>query len=379
MAYVRGHRELDFRQRFVVESGSVVAMCLTLFVCIVYADMGVLAWGWAQLGFSLVSTAGYHVMCKASCGELLPKSLALDAKQARLWLAFQWQCVQTLLLQEGERLVLKIFAPLHAQGLYSVVASLGSLVVRILFLPLEEVSYAYFARLLASTSSRQEAKDVLSTLLRFLCILGGFVLALGPPLSFLVIDALYGARMSSTEAPAILKAYCVYITLLAINGVSEAFVRSAIAPAEQYTLNMYLVVISATQTAASVLLLTHFGSTGLVFANCIGMTLRVAYSMHYIRSYFLRHSNALALSSLLPSGKLIVFLVAAHVVLRTRSVQCEEGAVRVFASLPSTGCLTFGALGALLFALGLILVWLFERDWVRALISLWKGRRAKQA
>lgn len=129
-----------------------------------------------------------------------------------LWAAFQWQAVQTLLLQEGEKILLKsrhrharrgvfslcdaaVTSTLVDQGLYAVVANLGSLVVRIVFLPLEDVAYAYFARLLAVPSSSGRARDVLRVLLRLLATMGAFVLALGPPLSFFVLDLLCVSRL----------------------------------------------------------------------------------------------------------------------------------------------------------------------------------------
>ncbi len=79
------------------------------------------------------------------------------------------------------------------QGLYAVVVNLGSLVVRIVFWPLEDVAYAYFGRLLAQpgdVAAKSKARGVLCALLRLLSTTAAFVLAFGPPLSFLAIDLL---------------------------------------------------------------------------------------------------------------------------------------------------------------------------------------------
>ncbi len=60
-AYVRGAKSLDFRQRFLVESGSVVAMCVALFASVYFARLGVLGWGIGQLAFAITSTIGYCI------------------------------------------------------------------------------------------------------------------------------------------------------------------------------------------------------------------------------------------------------------------------------------------------------------------------------
>lgn len=57
-AYVRGAKNLDFRQRFIVESGSVVAMCVALFASVYFGGLGVLGWAVGQLAFAVVSTVG---------------------------------------------------------------------------------------------------------------------------------------------------------------------------------------------------------------------------------------------------------------------------------------------------------------------------------
>jgi oligosaccharide translocation protein RFT1 len=295
------------------------------------------------------------------------------------------QAVQTLLLQEGERILLKVTSTLVDQGLYSVVANLGSLVVRIVFLPLEEVSYAFFARSFASTAKSDEGVEresqvlrcgeVLLALMRLLCLIGGLVMSLGPPLSFFVVDTLYGSRLSSTEAPIILRAYCLYITLLAVNGVTEAFVRATITPAQQSSLNGWLVLISGAQVVSSITLLHRFGATGLVYANCVGIGLRLLYSLRYI-GQFIRGNSALHLRQALPSVGLMLYLVAARLALTFAPVECSlpNSGGRVVSWLPSPACLMHGALGAALLLGALGFVYLFERAWVVQLQALWRGQ-----
>ncbi len=168
-------------------------------------------------------------------------------------------------------------------------------------------------------------------------------------------------------------AYCVYIALLALNGVSEAFVRAAITPTQQATLNMWLVAISATQVGASILLLQNYAAVGLVYANCIGMVLRLSYSLLFVRSFF---SPPFELRSVLPSRALMLYLLVARVLLTLNLFGCSPDSVRLYGGmLPSLACLPHGASGVALVAGAIAVVYRFDHDWLRDIQRIWKGRK----
>lgn len=48
----------------------------------------------------------------------------------------------------------------------------------------------------------------------------------GPPYSYVLLRVVYGQRWSETDAPRALAVYCLYILLLAVNGILEAFVHA---------------------------------------------------------------------------------------------------------------------------------------------------------
>ena len=51
-------------------------------------------------------------------------------------------------------------------------------------------------------------------------------MAFGPAYTYMLLRLVYGQRWSETEAPRALAVYCLYILLLAVNGILEAFVHA---------------------------------------------------------------------------------------------------------------------------------------------------------
>jgi oligosaccharide translocation protein RFT1 len=94
---------------------------------------------------------------------------------------FSWQSIEKLLLQEGEKIVLKVTDTLVNQGVFSVISNLGSLVARFFFQPVEEISFTVFSKLLSRnpnsnpTEEKKHAQDcfeIFSMLLKFMLLIG---------------------------------------------------------------------------------------------------------------------------------------------------------------------------------------------------------------
>lgn len=110
----------------------------------------------------------------------------------------------------------------YNQAVYGLVDKLGSLVVRLVFLPFEESSYATFARSASGEQTQKQKKlgKSLTEALKLVLLIGLVVMAFGPSYSYSLIRLLYGRKWSDGEASTALRYYCLYVILLAMNGPS---------------------------------------------------------------------------------------------------------------------------------------------------------------
>jgi oligosaccharide translocation protein RFT1 len=212
------------------------------------------------------------------------------------------KAVFKFVLEKGEMFVLlQQFSP-ETWAMYGLVQNLASLVVRLVFLPVEDMSQLAFSKLLAS-GNHAAAADVLTVMVKLVVLIGSFAAAFGPAYSFTVVHLLYGSRWSSTEMPALLSWYSTYILFLALNGVTEAFVHASVSGAEMRRRSLQLVPVTAAYLGCACL-----------FAPLVGararMALRTILSLRHASALFAARGlpGALRIRELLPSPALIAVL-----------------------------------------------------------------------
>jgi oligosaccharide translocation protein RFT1 len=85
-----------------------------------------------------------------------------------------------------------------------------------------------------------------------------------------------------------LATYCYYLPLLAINGVSEAFVSSVATKQQVHAQSIWMGAFSAMFAIAGFIMLRvlDWGAEGLVIANSINMACRIMWSARFITDYF---------------------------------------------------------------------------------------------
>lgn len=282
--------------------------------------MGLLAFGYAQVTYSLIILVGYigyflHYQPN-SFHTIFPhttKGKWLDLSLLKSTWIFTLQSIFKWLITEGERLVLKFSVALIDQDIYSVINSLGSLVARSIFQPVEEIAFSMFSKLNndISTFSKDEklknpSLEGLTTIIKFMILIGLVFSCFGPNYSSLLLEILYRGSLRHTNASSALALYCVYVLTMAVNGITEAFVYAVASTDDIKTINYLLVLLSIIYVTLSTLLLRLIGTSGLILANCVNMCLRILWNCNYIYQYFKKLNMHASLVHCLPAKQVLL-------------------------------------------------------------------------
>lgn len=171
-----------------------------------------------------------------------------------------------------------------------------------LFQPIEETSRTLFSKLSQGSSSTTgpsnngkvtssglpQAKSVLQDILKLYSLLSLIAVTVGPTLAPTLLRIIAGSRWADSGAAEVLSTYCYYIPLLAVNGVTEAFVSAVASTAELRTQSVFMGVffVGFAVSAYAFLRIFNLAASGLIFANCVNMILRISWSLSFVRGYF---------------------------------------------------------------------------------------------
>ncbi|KAK8015577.1 oligosaccharide translocation protein RFT1- variant [Apiospora marii] len=237
------------------------------------------------------------------------------------------------ILTQGDTFLVSILSNPQAQGVYALANNYGSLLARLVFQPVEESSRNYFSKLLAATPSDDDGNEAkptaaatasttkekrddnttepaqhnpsvptqqalakartdLVSILHAYLLLSLLILTLGPFGAPLLVQLIAGPAWAASGTGLVLAQYCLYLPLLALNGIAEAFVSSVATRADVHRQSLWMASFSVAFAAAGFVTLKvlDLGAPGLVYANAVNMLGRIAWSGAFIRRYFDRAS-----------------------------------------------------------------------------------------
>ena len=162
--YVLAQSKLLTDLRANIETCAVLFKCLAMLYLTVGLGMDVEAYAIANIIYASISLCGYWGYMVYHKKFPRPKPFTTSSSTTQ-WCTpaiqdtatvFWWQSIQKWLLENGAKGVLLWLGTATEQGGYVIVSNLGSIVVRLLFQPVEEMSMAALGKLTSTTNKEKE-------------------------------------------------------------------------------------------------------------------------------------------------------------------------------------------------------------------------------
>ncbi|KAK6045739.1 Rft protein [Cooperia oncophora] len=204
---------------------------------------------------------------------------------------------------------------LKSQAVYDAVEKVGSLVARIVLAPLEEMCFAYFSNTVnqnskifnKSTDTHDTLVQNFSIVLHVACVVGVVVSVFGIPYSPLAVYLYGGHLLYDNGGAVLLSLYCIYLSILAVNGITECFAMATMSNTQVFSHGGFLLLSAIAHLIVTFILCTYMKAAGFIVANAINMLLRIGYSWRHIRNFL--GNRTPPISTILPTFSTFVFPV----------------------------------------------------------------------
>lgn len=263
---------MQLRVRARCESTALLAKCVVTFAAAWAWHGGVMAFAVGDAAFGMTLLVLYLM---AAPSMVWPRRVS--SQDAWLATTITLQSLFKYVLTQGDKLLVGLLASDAEQGMYAVASNYGSLLARLGFQPIEESARLMYGRL-----SPAEVRESMTSILHLYIILGLFATALGPSIAPIALHMVAGDRWRS--ASDVLSAFAYYIPVLAVNGITEAYIQSTAPAADLQRQSAFMVVCSAGFGAAGYVFMKTFqmGAVGLVWANMFNLGMRSVWSIRLI-------------------------------------------------------------------------------------------------
>ena len=305
--------------RSVVEVVALAVKCLSTYMMLEYNIETLQTFTLAQFIYSVALLFGYFGVF-IHLRRTIPfvqwnfrsfKPSNFDLQQVKLSCSFFLQSIIKIVLSEGDKLVASMFSSSEDQGIYALVSNYGSLVVRMIFLPVEESFRSNAGKAQLGTFNSFYAKAMKwYTYLLVLC------LVFTRHGSHIFVSVMLGPKWKG--ASDLINVYMIYVATLGLNGISEAYLHS-ISDEKQVLWNTaFMTCFSGIYIGLSVQFQTMgYGMEGLVYANILNSVMRIVYSNIFV----IRKTGSVEFKVAISGMKYaIILIVASDAFIRTLEV-----------------------------------------------------------
>ncbi|KJY01370.1 hypothetical protein TI39_contig293g00022 [Zymoseptoria brevis] len=376
-AFVAVQQNMLYKTRAAAEASAVVVKTFTTAAIVFWGqhkgiELGVLPFAAGELAYCSILTLVYLwqtvPVARLQKFSLLPRVFSSSSENQfvlglfsktllSLSVSLYIQSGIKYVLTQGDVIVSTALASLEDQGMYALSANYGGLIARMVFRPIEDSTRNMFAKLCAPatttesetkqsvsdldntskkmasqaaqpTTSLTQAATILRDILRVYTIFSLIAFAVGPSAAPLLLQLVAGSRWSASGAGEVLGTYCYCIPLLAINGVSEAFVAATASTKDLHWQSIWMGAFSAGFAASAYIFLRvlELGAKGLVWANCVNMGLRIVFNLSFVSSYFERNGQDFSIAKILPNPYAIAATaVVPSLIARSASLLAQYG------------------------------------------------------
>ncbi len=184
---------------------------------------------------------------------------------------------------------------------------------RLILQPIEESCRITFGRMLNSGSKEDmlSVQQLIVRLLRAYAIISIIAIGILSQYAELALFIVAGSRYSG-KGSSTLFIYAIYLPIMAVNGIAEAFVASAASNKDIVYQSRFMIATSILFCSTGWYFLTqlHMGPEGLVIANCVNLLGRALWSVSFITKWYNKHNIRIRWKDALPTWTSITLLVA---------------------------------------------------------------------
>ncbi|EMR10079.1 hypothetical protein PNEG_01830 [Pneumocystis murina B123] len=339
--FILAQQNFLYKIRAISEAFAIFLKCFITFILAYWCSLnggienyGALPFALGRLGYSIILFLSYFILLL----NHLQKNLCFFPKKIyspydrRVYLfhrptlilaiTITAQSLFKYILTEGDRILVTWYMTDFDQGVYALVANYGSLIARLIFNPIEELSRNLFSKLCLrkDKDSYLLAQSILFIVIKLYIIFGIFIVTFGPLYCVAFIKVVAGSKWSKTYAPSVLKLYILYIPIMAINGITEAFVQAVATSNDIKAQSYWMFFFSGLLMFMGCFFLNYFklGVNGIIFINIINLSARAIWCFVYIYHYF----EGLVISLIFPSKTVFFYsiLIGYFIRLKTHSI-----------------------------------------------------------